>query len=89
MPELRRGGKSIEGGKLGSDRRSYVPAFDGLRGVAVLPVVLLHVGVEVLPDNGLLRELTRGWYGVDLFFCPERIFDHPDSARRDRGHRDD
>jgi peptidoglycan/LPS O-acetylase OafA/YrhL len=50
------------------DRHTHVRAFNGLRGVAVLPVVLLHVGVQVLPDNALLRELTRGWYGVDLFF---------------------
>lgn len=24
--------------------------------------------MQVLSDNVLLRELTRGWYGVDLFF---------------------
>jgi len=53
---------------LRTESFSYVPAFDGLRGVAVLPVVLLHVGARLLPDNKLLRELTRGWYGVDLFF---------------------
>ncbi len=47
---------------------TYVPAFDGLRGIAILPVVLLHVGVNTLPDGRLLFELTRGWYGVDLFF---------------------
>lgn len=50
------------------DRHSYVPAFDGLRGVAILPVLLLHVGVNALPPGPLLRQLTRGWYGVDLFF---------------------
>ena len=50
------------------DRHSYVPAFDGLRGVAILPVILLHVGVNTLPHSRLLYELTRGWYGVDLFF---------------------
>ena len=47
---------------------SYFPAFDGLRGIAILPVLLLHVGVNLLPSSDLLRELTRGWYGVDLFF---------------------
>ncbi len=51
-----------------ADRHTYVPAFDGLRGIAILPVVLLHVGVSTLPDGRLLFELTRGWYGVDLFF---------------------
>src|SRR5215475_6331069 len=50
------------------DRHAYVPAFDGLRGVAILPVVLLHVGAMTLPNGPLLFELTRAWYGVDLFF---------------------
>jgi peptidoglycan/LPS O-acetylase OafA/YrhL len=50
------------------NRHVYVPAFDGLRGVAILPVLLLHVGASVLPNGPLLSELTRGWYGVDLFF---------------------
>ncbi len=56
---------------MAGDRQNYIRAFDGLRGVAVAPVVLLHVGVEVLPNNGMLRELTRGWYGVDLFLFSE------------------
>jgi peptidoglycan/LPS O-acetylase OafA/YrhL len=50
------------------NRHAYVPAFDGLRGVAILPVLLLHVGASVLPNGPLLSELSRGWYGVDLFF---------------------
>lgn len=45
-----------------------MPAFDGLRGVAILPVLLLHVGATSLPNGPLLFQLTRGWYGVDLFF---------------------
>jgi peptidoglycan/LPS O-acetylase OafA/YrhL len=49
-------------------RHTYVPAFDGLRGVAILPVVFLHVGVSSLPNGSLLYQLSRGWYGVDLFF---------------------
>ncbi|MGH8013198.1 MAG: acyltransferase family protein [Candidatus Binataceae bacterium] len=51
-----------------SDHHTYIPAFDGLRGLAILPVILLHVGVTTLPNGGLLYELSRGWYGVDLFF---------------------
>jgi peptidoglycan/LPS O-acetylase OafA/YrhL len=46
----------------------YIPAFDGLRAIAILPDVLLHVGVNTLPNGNLLYELTRGWFGVDLFF---------------------
>jgi peptidoglycan/LPS O-acetylase OafA/YrhL len=50
------------------NRHTYVPAFDGLRAVAILPVVLLHAGVNTLPNSTLLFEITRGWFGVDLFF---------------------
>lgn len=50
------------------ERHTYVPAFDGLRAVAIVPVVLLHVGVASLPNGPLLSQLSRGWYGVDLFF---------------------
>lgn len=52
----------------GRSRHTYVPAFDGLRGVAILPVPMLHVGATVLPNGSLLRKLTRGWYRVELFF---------------------
>ena len=46
-------------------RLSHVPALDGLRGIAVLLVVAVH-----LPnvDHGLLGHLPRGFLGVDLFF---------------------
>jgi peptidoglycan/LPS O-acetylase OafA/YrhL len=46
----------------------YVPAFDGLRALAILPVILLHVSVLGLQPGWLRQQLTRGWYGVDLFF---------------------
>jgi|GEM_PF-972702 peptidoglycan/LPS O-acetylase OafA/YrhL len=49
-------------------RHHYVPAFDGLRALAILPVIGLHVAVASLPAHGLRNELMRGWYGVDLFF---------------------
>jgi len=40
----------------------YVPAFDGLRGIAVLSVMIFHAGNSVRP---LLR---GGYIGVDIFF---------------------
>ena len=44
----------------------YIPQFDGLRGVAVLSVLIGHSGfLEALPHAGML-EYTR--FGVDLFF---------------------
>ncbi len=50
------------------NRHHYVPAFDGLRALAILPVIMLHVSVLSLQPGWLRQQLTRGWYGVDLFF---------------------
>ena len=52
--------------------KQRVAAFDGLRGVAVLAVMLHHLSFYC-PVNTPLAELTRkllhaGWCGVDLFF---------------------
>jgi peptidoglycan/LPS O-acetylase OafA/YrhL len=41
--------------------RSYYPALDGLRGVAILLVVLYH-------NFGFIKQSFFGWLGVDLFF---------------------
>jgi peptidoglycan/LPS O-acetylase OafA/YrhL len=41
--------------------RSYYPALDGLRGVAILLVVLYH-------NFDFLKQSFFGWLGVDLFF---------------------
>jgi peptidoglycan/LPS O-acetylase OafA/YrhL len=44
----------------------YIPQFDGLRGLAILLVLIGHSGfLEAMPDAGML-EYTR--FGVDLFF---------------------
>src|SRR6266446_507361 len=44
----------------------YIPQFDGLRGLAILLVLIGHSGfLEALPHAGML-EYTR--FGVDLFF---------------------
>jgi peptidoglycan/LPS O-acetylase OafA/YrhL len=42
-------------------QRQYYPALDGLRGVAILMVVLLH-------NFGFMSYFFFGWLGVDLFF---------------------
>ncbi len=51
-----------------SDKRpesKRVPELDGLRGLAILLVILHHR----FPDHGLLRRIGEaGWIGVDLFF---------------------
>ena len=41
--------------------RTYYPALDGLRGVAILLVVFLH-------NFGFMNYFFFGWLGVDLFF---------------------
>lgn len=50
-----------------------IPALDGLRGVAVLWVVLLHSWGNLTPQTDLERFLhgiiSAGWLGVDLFFA--------------------
>ncbi len=43
---------------------SYRPELDGLRALAVIPVVLFHLELGV----GLGRALTGGYVGVDIFF---------------------
>lgn len=42
-----------------SPRLGYLPALDGLRSVAILPVMAAHAGV---------RQVAGGNFGVDLFF---------------------
>ncbi len=50
------------------EHHHYVPAFDGLRALAIVPVMLLHVSIATLHPGWLRFQFTRGWYGVDLFF---------------------
>jgi len=51
---------------------AHVPALDGLRGVAIIAVLLYHFGIGLsftgFEDNMLLRGMMFGWAGVDLFF---------------------
>ncbi len=65
---------SGETGLRAAGESQRVPALDGLRGFAILSVVLFHYINNQLPEATskfatLLREATSfGWAGVDLFF---------------------
>jgi peptidoglycan/LPS O-acetylase OafA/YrhL len=55
-------------------RRSHIPALDGLRGVAILLVLLYHFAsygglqADVFVDKVVYGFTMAGWAGVDLFF---------------------
>jgi len=56
----------------GSGLQAHLPALDGLRGIAILLVVILH-GTEALNrvqpvERGVLAVTNVGYTGVDLFF---------------------
>jgi peptidoglycan/LPS O-acetylase OafA/YrhL len=50
---------------------AHVPALDGIRGLAILLVMVLHM-TQLPPrtavDRGFIRVAELGWIGVDLFF---------------------
>lgn len=45
----------------------YISGIDGLRAIAVLIVVLFHLGFS---------KFSGGFVGVDIFFCHQRVFDY-------------
>jgi peptidoglycan/LPS O-acetylase OafA/YrhL len=54
------------------DSATRIPALDGLRGVAILLVLLCHAVFEMQPSSKILTHLVAvgrlAWSGVDLFF---------------------
>lgn len=57
----------------GAHAEERVEALDGVRGIAILAVVLMHCAMfgmvrEDIREHWLTRTLLLGWTGVDLFF---------------------
>ncbi len=52
--------------------RGHLPALDGVRGMAILMVLLLHFVGNIIPTNAIERAIVGvtnyGSYGVELFF---------------------
>jgi peptidoglycan/LPS O-acetylase OafA/YrhL len=52
--------------------KRHVPALDGVRGIAILMVMIGHFWIGSRPDTGAGRAfyglVQNGWIGVDLFF---------------------
>ena len=65
-------GKNLFGG--------WMPPLDGLRGLAILMVMLFHFGTELnrgnVPQHALKIVAELGWTGVDLFFVLSGFFDY-------------
>lgn len=54
-----------------SRSQSHLPVLDGVRGVAILLVLVLHLGVlipKTPSEKFALEVISAGWIGVDLFF---------------------
>ncbi len=45
-----------------------IPELDGLRGIAILAVMIFHFGATPLSPGSFRKVLEIGWSGVDLFF---------------------
>src|SRR6266508_5550310 len=63
MPTENSRGPEIEG---------HVPALDGVRGLAILVVMIGHFNIGFYPayrfESGIKTVMQTGWWGVDLFF---------------------
>jgi peptidoglycan/LPS O-acetylase OafA/YrhL len=55
---------------LPREKRTHIPELDGVRGIAILAVMVFHFGLcyPSTPRNLLASAIRLGWSGVDLFF---------------------
>jgi peptidoglycan/LPS O-acetylase OafA/YrhL len=64
---------SLDGSEVNRSKMGHIPALDGIRGVAILMVLLCHLAPEVnTAKHGFVQIIARiadqGAIGVDLFF---------------------
>jgi peptidoglycan/LPS O-acetylase OafA/YrhL len=69
----------------------HIPALDGVRGAAILLVVVYHLGGSVRAEFGLTNRLLQvaelGWIGIELFFVLSSflitgiLYDSTDNSR--------
>jgi len=66
------GAVALESVSLPSNLRGHLPALDGMRGLAVMMVLIFHFVGQMLPTNAVERAVVgvtkHGLLGVDLFF---------------------
>ncbi len=75
-PSATTGAKSVSDGASGTravpDLRGHLPVLDGIRGLAIAMVLLLHFVGNMQPTNTIERVIVAvtnyGSYGVELFF---------------------
>src|SRR6187549_3131451 len=63
--------ESVAAGRLASQIDRHAPALDGVRGIAILAVMLFHYvnGSHHVPGLKQIFDAAHsGWLGVDLFF---------------------
>src|SRR5215213_3684739 len=57
-----------------ADREHHVPALDGIRGLAMLGVLIQHCyfrvpGATSLIDRSLMQVREIGWFSIEVFFA--------------------
>jgi Acyltransferase family len=55
------------------DHRRHIPELDGLRGLAILVILVHHTGLDAQYATAW-HPTTYGWIGVDLFFVLSGFF---------------
>lgn len=58
---------NVDSSSIGLRTNAHIPQLDGIRGAAIILVMLCHMGA-IVRDTAIAPYLEFGWIGVDLFF---------------------